>query len=228
VTDSPERITIVVADEQSLFREAVVTVFDGQPDLEVVATAGDETRALEQVRRTRPDVILISATLSVDPAHSVQLVTEASSQTRVMVLSPFPDEISLARILEAGANAYVTKGTSLAELIEATRAVKRGETLIPPAMLGPLLSRLIRRRRDQDETYRRLFRLTAREREVLALLAQGADNDGIARALVISPETARTHIQNLLSKLEVHSRLEAAAFVNRHGLFEELVGTPGG
>jgi DNA-binding NarL/FixJ family response regulator len=206
----------------------VVTVFDGQPDLEVVATAGDETRALEQVRRTRPDVILISATLSVDPAHSVQLVTEASSQTRVMVLSPFPDEISLARILEAGANAYVTKGTSLAELIEATRAVKRGETLIPPAMLGPLLSRLIRRRRDQDETYRRLFRLTAREREVLALLAQGADNDGIARALVISPETARTHIQNLLSKLEVHSRLEAAAFVNRHGLFEELVGTPGG
>jgi two-component system nitrate/nitrite response regulator NarL len=91
-------------------------------------------------------------------------------------------------------------------------------------MLGPLLKRLIVRRREQDEALRRMSRLTRREREVLALLAEGADNDGIAQALVISPQTARTHIQNVLSKLGVHSRLEAAAFVVQNGILDELVG----
>jgi two-component system nitrate/nitrite response regulator NarL len=91
-------------------------------------------------------------------------------------------------------------------------------------MLGSLLSRLIRRRREQDEALQRISRLTKREKEVLAFLAEGRDNDGIAQALVISPETARTHIQNVLGKLGVHSRLEAAAFVIQNGILEDLVG----
>jgi two-component system nitrate/nitrite response regulator NarL len=89
-------------------------------------------------------------------------------------------------------------------------------------MLGALLARLIRRRREQDEAIRRMSRLTRREKEVLALLAGGADNDAIAQALVISPQTARTHIQNVLGKLGVHSRLEAAAFVMQNGILDEL------
>jgi two-component system nitrate/nitrite response regulator NarL len=91
-------------------------------------------------------------------------------------------------------------------------------------MLGPLLSRLILRRREQDDALRRAGRLTRREREVLALLAEGGDNDAIAQRLVISPQTARTHIQNVLSKLGVHSRLEAAAFVIQNGILEDLAG----
>lgn len=131
----------------------------------------------------------------------------------------------LLEVLDAGANGYLTRDAPLAELIRATRAVHGGETLVPPKMLGPLLSSLLRRKRDQDRAFERLARLTVREREVLALLAQGSDNDGIARALVISPQTARTHIQNILGKLEVHSRLEAAAFVTRSGLLGNLVRT---
>jgi two-component system nitrate/nitrite response regulator NarL len=91
-------------------------------------------------------------------------------------------------------------------------------------MLGALLSRLIVHRRQQDEALKRMARLTRREREILALLAEGADNDAIAQELVISPQTARTHIQNVLGKLGVHSRLEAAAFVLQNGIMEDLVG----
>jgi DNA-binding NarL/FixJ family response regulator len=124
--------------------------------------------------------------------------------------------------MEAGADGFMTKGRPLAELIDATGAVHRGETLVPPRMLGALLQRLIRRRRDQDAAVRRVGRLTPRERQVLALLAEGANNDGIAQSLVISPETARTHVQHVLSKLEMHSRLAVAAFVVSNGLLDEL------
>ena len=99
-----------------------------------------------------------------------------------------------------------------------------GETIVPGRMLGPLLQRLIRRRREQRDALDRMSRLTRREREVLGLLAEGADNDTIAERLVISPETARTHVQNVLVKLEVHSRVEAAAFVMRHDMLDALTG----
>src|ERR671918_729742 len=108
-------------------------------------------------------------------------------------------------------------GVRLTDLIDAIRAVHRGDTLIPARMLGDLLGRLIDRRQQQSDAVRRIGRLTTREREVLNLLAQGGDNDTIAQALVISPQTARTHIQNVLVKLGVHSRLEAAALAIRNG-----------
>jgi DNA-binding NarL/FixJ family response regulator len=133
----------------------------------------------------------------------------------------------LVDLLDAGANGYLTREAPLAELIDATRAIHRGETLIPPRMLGPLLSALLHRRKEQDHAHDRLSRLTRREREVLALLASGADNESIAGVLVISPQTARTHIQNILGKLSVHSRLEAAAFVTQNGIYPELVAADG-
>src|SRR5439155_2835917 len=136
------------------------------------------------------------------------------------------NEATLVGALEAGASGYLTKARPLAELIDATRALRRGETHIPPGMMAALLSGLIHRRRDQDQALRRLGNLTRREREVLVQLSAGADNLGIAEKLVISPETARTHVQNIISKLGVHSRLEAVALVSQNGLREELEGPP--
>ena len=216
-------IRIVLADEQSLFREAVRAVLENEPDLEIVGEAPDGLRAVAEAERTRPDIALINADLpNCDGIRATRLIKEASPESRVLVLSTDEDLAVLAEALEAGASGYLTKTCPLSELIAATRAVHQGETLVPARMLGPLLARLIHRRREQNEAAKRLSRLTRREREVLGLLAEGITNEGIAQALVISPETARTHIQNLLGKLGVHSRLEAAAFARQNGPSEEM------
>jgi two-component system nitrate/nitrite response regulator NarL len=142
--------------------------------------------------------------------------------SRVVVLGESEEGETLVEALEAGARGYLSKESPVEELIEGIRAVYRGGTAITATMVGYLVDRLLRRRREQDDARRRVYQLSPREREVLALLVRGGDNDGIAQALVISPQTARTHIQNMLPKLGVHSRLEAAAFVARHGLIDEL------
>ncbi len=140
----------------------------------------------------------------------------------VLVLSEYKDEHLLVDALEAGAVGYLPKSSGLGELIEATRNLHRGDAVIPSPLLRNVLGRLVRRSRERDHAMRRLADLTPREREVLGLLAGGADNDGIALRLVISPETARTHIQRVLGKLGVHSRIEAASFVARTGLADHL------
>jgi two-component system nitrate/nitrite response regulator NarL len=144
-------------------------------------------------------------------------------QSRILILGTNEDCAGLISVLDAGASGYLTRSSPLAELIEATRVIHRGDTLIPPRMLGPLLNTLLRRKKQQDEAYGRLAKLTRREREVLALLVDGANNEDIARILFISTQTARTHIQNILTKLSVHSRLEAAAFVRGNGVVLEPV-----
>ena len=220
-TDSLVRV--LIADGHSLFREALVTALVGQPDLAVVGEARDGLEAVSEASRTEPEVAVLDADLpNCDGVRSTKLIRERLPECRVVVLANEEDQRTLVEAVEAGASGYLTKESPLAELIDAARAIHRGETLIPRRMLGALLARLIRRRREQDEAIRRMSRLTRREKEVLALLAGGADNDAIAQALVISPQTARTHIQNVLGKLGVHSRLEAAAFVMQNGILDEL------
>jgi DNA-binding NarL/FixJ family response regulator len=216
-------VGVLLADSHSLFRDAVRLVLASGTDLEVVAEARDGLQAVAEAERVHPDVALLDANLpNCDGIRAAEMICERVPECHVIVISGEEDEQVLIRALEAGASGYFTKEYPLADLIEATRAVHRGETLVPPRMLGPLLARLIHRRRQQDDALRQVSRLTRREREVLALLADGADNDGIAQALVISPQTARTHIQNVLGKLGVHSRLEAAAFVLQNGIKDEL------
>ena len=188
------------------------------------AEARDGLQAVAEAERSQPDVVLLDASLpNCDGIRATSLIRDRVPASRVLILCGEEDDRVLVDALEAGANGFLSKGSPLSELIDAARALFRGEILIPPKMMGGLLARLIRRRREQDEAHRRLSRLTRRELEVLRFLARGADNDGIAQALVISPQTARTHVQNVLGKLGVHSRLEAAAFVTRSGLLDELL-----
>jgi DNA-binding NarL/FixJ family response regulator len=225
MADGDGVIRILLADEQSLFRDAVRVVLSSEDDLVVVGEAGDGIQAVAEAERVQPDVALLDASLpNCDGIRATQLISLKVPDCRVIVFSAQEDEQILVQALEAGASGYLSKGAPLAELIDATRAVRRGEALVPPRMLGALLQRLIVRRRERDDALKRMAKLTRREREVLALVAQGADNDAIAQHLVISPETARTHIQNVLGKLGVHSRLEAAAFVTQNGILDDLEG----
>jgi DNA-binding NarL/FixJ family response regulator len=214
---------VLLADGQALVREALRSVLDNTDDVVVVAEAPDGMQAVAAAERTRPDVALLDADLpNLDSARTTALICERTPGCRVLVLSDESDEGALATAIEMGASGFITKGSPVAELLDAVRAVHQGDTLVPPRMLGSLLQLLIHRRREQDDAFRKLSKLSPRERQVLALLATGADNDKIAQALVISPETARTHIQHLLGKLGMHSRLAVAAFVVSNGLSDEL------
>lgn len=218
------KLKILLADEQSLFREAVKVVLSAEGDLDVVAEAHDGVQAVAEAERTQPDVALLDSDLpNCDGIRATQLIVLRVPACKVIVFSGQEDERVLLEAMEAGASGYLSKEAPLAELINATRAVHRGEALVPPRMLGALLQRVIHRRRERDHALKCLARLTKREREVLGILATGADNDAIAQKLVISPETARTHVQNVLGKLGVHSRLEAVAFVTQNGILEDLV-----
>lgn len=221
-----EPIKVLLADAQGLVREALRSVLESTDDIVVVAEAVDGMQAVAAAERTRPDVALIDADLpNRDSSQTTFLIREHVPGCRVLVLSDHIDERILATAMEFGASGFLTKGTPIAELLDAIHAVHQGDTLVPPRMLGSLLDRLIHRRREQDDAIRQLSRLTRRERQVLGLLAGGADNDGIAQALVISPETARTHVQHVLNKLGMHSRLAVAAFVVSNGLVDDLITT---
>lgn len=213
------RIRILLADQHSLFRQAVAEIFDRERDLEVVAEAKGQGEAVREAHRTRPDVAILAAELSDgDGLRALRAITDEIPGCRVVVLTDHEDQDLLMQAVEVGADGYLTKECALSDLITATRAVHRGDTLVPPRMLGDLLRGLIWRNKHEKDTIRRISQLTRREQQVLALLAEGANKQTIARRLVISPETARTHIQNVLAKLGVHSRLEAATFALQAGV----------
>lgn len=218
-----EEIRILLADTHSLFRESVRAVIESEPDMVVVAEARDGSQLLVEAEGTRPHVAIVDAALpNGEGIRAALALRDRVPGCQVLVLAEREDQSLLAEVVEAGASGYLTKDCPLKDLIDATRAIHRGEIVIPRWMLGALLGRLVMRRKERDEALRRMARLTRREREVLALLSDGADNESVARTLVISPETARTHVQNLLNKLDVHSRLEAAAFVMQNGILDDL------
>jgi DNA-binding NarL/FixJ family response regulator len=222
VNDGAE-VRILLADGHSLFREALSTALTAEPDLLVVGEARDGLEAVAEAARTEPQVAVLDADLpNCDGVRAASLIRDRLPECRIVLLAADEDADILAAAVEAGVRGYLTKASPLTELVDAIRSVHRGDTLVPSRMLGSLLEQLIRQRQEHDQAVRRLSKLTSREREVLTLLAAGGDNDSIAQVLVISPQTARTHIQNVLVKLGVHSRLEAAALAIQNGLVGEM------
>jgi DNA-binding NarL/FixJ family response regulator len=222
---SDETVRLLIADEHSLFLEALKVALDDEPELEVVAEARDGLQAAAEAERARPEVAVVDAGLpNGDAIRATALIRGVAPHCHVLVMSNEDDLPTLVAALQAGASGFITKGAPLGDLIEGVKSVHRGETFIPQRLLGDLLALLLQRREEEGDALRRAAQLTRREREVLVILADGGNNDAIAQALVISPQTARTHIQNVLGKLGVHSRLEAAAFVRANQLVEQLAG----
>jgi DNA-binding NarL/FixJ family response regulator len=216
-------IRVLVADTQSLSRLGIRSALDEQKGFQVVADVSDAAGAMAEAERTRPDVALLDAELPVPGVfRATERIRGRIPTCSVLVIAADPDEDLLLSAVVAGARGFLTKDRPLEELLEAVRGLARGEVPIPPNLLGGLVDGLVRRRQQQGDALRRISTLTRREREVLAILARGpGDNEAIARALMISPDTARTHVQNVLSKLEVHSRLEAAALARQSDVLDE-------
>lgn len=191
--------------------------------MDVVAEAADGIEAVQEAVRLRPDVVLVEAELpGRDGLQVTTILNRRLPGSKMLVLTDHQDVRLLTRALEAGASGCLAKDQPIEQLVRSVLAVTDGSFAIPDRLLAPLIEGFLLSRRQQVDAFRRLSRLTPREREVLGLLAAGGDNHSIARALVISPETARTHVQKVLSKLHVHSRLEAAAFVAANDIVAEL------
>lgn len=202
-------------------RSAVAAALSAEDGLQVVAQAEDAGSATRATATSRPDVAVVSLHLPPDGGLAVCRGLAAQPDApRVLVLSREEEHAGLVQSLEAGASGYLAADANLGDLVLAVRALGRGEAVVPPRMLGGLLHDLVLRRRQQGAAHERWGTLSRREREVLALLARGLDQERIAAELVISPQTARTHIQNVMGKLKVHSRVEAVAVALEHGLLE--------
>ncbi|MFN8535242.1 MAG: response regulator transcription factor [Dehalococcoidia bacterium] len=211
-------VRVLVADDHQTVAQALSEVLDHEADLEVVGIAFDGDSAIRESARLQPDVVLMDIQMpGRDGVSATRAIREAHPETRVVILTASEQSQAVIDAIDAGASGFVSKDRALAEVIFAVRAAFQGEMLISGAQLQRILAALRERRRRVDGE---AVHLTEREREVLQELASGSDNTTIARKLVISPHTLRTHFQNIMHKFNAHSKLEIVTLALRQGLIE--------
>ncbi|WP_052849644.1 LuxR C-terminal-related transcriptional regulator [Streptomyces avicenniae] len=211
-----DRIRVLVVDGHRIFAESLATALGAEQDVEAAAV-GTPQAALQHLERTAYDILLLDVELDGDGA----LLTAAGDRfpdLRTVMLATADDARLAAQALSAGARGWVAKDSSLARLLLVVRGALRDETHVPPALLTGVLRELDRDRRHRTEHERLVDALTPRELEVLRCMLAGMGRKAVAERLYLSPHTVRTHMQNVLSKLGVHSTLAAVALARRAGI----------
>ncbi len=215
-------IRILVVDDHEIVRTGLRTVLEGEDALEIAGEAATEEEAVSKAAVLRPDVVLMDVRLGDDEKagsgiEACRAIRSALPDTQVLMFSSYAERETVVASIMAGAAGFVTKNVARAQLLEALRAVARGESLLDSKVTGGVLERLKElsaAERDDDP-------LSPREREVLALIARGLTNRQIAETLVISEHTARNHVTSILDKLGLSRRAEAAAYAARLGLLSD-------
>jgi NarL family two-component system response regulator LiaR len=210
-------IRVLIADDHLVVRQGLRTFLELQDDVEVVADVGDGVEALEAVREHRPDVVLMDLVMPrMDGVEAIRRIAADRPTTRVIALTSFLDDDKVLPAVRAGAAGYLLKDVGPQDLVRAIRTVYGGEALLHPAVAARLMEEVASaapRRVEADD-------LTAREREVLCLIARGLSNKRIARELQISEATVKIHVSSVLRKLDVTDRTQAALHAVREGLVE--------
>jgi two-component system response regulator DegU len=216
-TKARERISVLVVDDHRAVAEAIRGAMSSQRGLTVdAAWSGEE--ALDIVHRDPPDVILMDVAMpGMGGLEAARRILEADPNVKVIMLSAHDDDLLKARAMETGAWGYLSKISPMDQLVDAVRKAKRGEPLLDQEEIDRLQQRLRRRRSVEESERERVARLSARETQILQLMAAGLDSQAVADKLGISHATVRTHTANALTKLGVHSKVEAVVLAIRHG-----------
>jgi DNA-binding NarL/FixJ family response regulator len=213
-------VRVLVVDDHALFRHGLLQVLRAVSDIEVVGEARDGLAAIEQSAQSQPDVVLMDVRMpGMNGIEAARRIRAAQPSVRILMLTESEDEDDLYGAVRAGATGYLLKEVAIDEIADAIRAVAVGQALVSPLMTTKLLSEFNALSRRLEEEYDGR-RLTQRELEVLRLIARGMSNKDIATELVIAENTVRNHVRNILEKLQVRSRVEAAMYAVREKLVD--------
>ena len=217
------RIRVLVADDHAIVRKGICALLATEPNIEVVGEAQDGQDAIAQAQRIQPDVVLMDLVMpGTDGLEATRRLCACQPQIRILVLTSFAGDDKVFPAIKAGAQGYLLKDTGPEELVQAIQQVHRGESSLHPSIARMVLRELS----DPSDQGPSTEVLTEREIEVLQLVAQGCSNREISDLLTISEATVRTHVSNILSKLDLCSRTQAALYALRRGL-ASLHGTDG-
>jgi NarL family two-component system response regulator LiaR len=212
----PDSIRVLIADDHAVVRQGLRTFLEVQDGIEVVGEAGDGQEALAMIEALSPDVVVMDLLMPrLSGIEATQRIRELRPSTKVIVLTSFLDDEKIFAAVRAGAAGYLLKDVRPQELGEAIRTVSRGEALLHPAVAAKLMQEFAHE--DQPSPAQAL---TEREMEVLRLIARGRANKEIARELGVAEKTAKTHVSNILQKLNLADRTQAALYAVREKLVE--------
>jgi len=215
-------IRVLVADDHPVVREGLSAIVDVEDDITVVGQAWDGAEAMRQAHELRPDVVLMDLKMpNVDGVEAIERIRAELPHTHILVLTTYADEEYIMAGIRAGARGYLLKDASPDELVRAIRVAARGESLLQPTVAARVLDKLGEMMTAGESPPSESppgIRLTAREREVLRLLASGARTRDVTEALFISERTVKTHVANAMQKLDANTRAEAVAKAIQLGL----------
>jgi DNA-binding NarL/FixJ family response regulator len=215
--------TVVIVDDQELVRSGLQLVLEAR-GCDVVGVAGDGRQAVDVVRRTEPDVVLMDIRMPVmDGIAATRELAAAGVPSKVLMLTTYDVDRYVYDALAAGAAGFLLKATPPDRLVEGIRTVCAGEALLAPSLTRRLIEEYLRHPPIADDRQRQLAGLTDRERQVLILMARGKSNDDIAAELVVAQATVKTHVNRVLAKLGVATRVQAVVFA-----YEQQLVRPGG
>ncbi len=209
-------IRVLLVDDHEMVRMGVSTYLSTQSDMEVVGEAENGKKGVELALELRPDIILMDLVMDVmDGVEATKQIIEQWPEAKIIVVTSFLDDEKLYPVIEAGATSYLLKTSRASNIADAIRATYGGESVLEPKVTGKMMTKM-RAKEDvlpHDE-------LTEREHEILLLIAEGKSNQEIADDLFIALKTVKTHVSNILSKLEVSDRTQAAIYAFRHELIK--------
>lgn len=219
------KIRVLIADDHAMVRQGLRTFLDLHDEIEVVGEAANGLEVVEQAHHLRPDVILMDLVMpKLDGVEALRQIRALNLNTQVLVLTSFTEDDKVFPAIAAGATGYLLKDVSPDDLIRAIQAAHRGEVQLHPDITKKLMSQVATKAtlpnlpHSQVEALDRPAELTERELEVLRLIAKGLNNREIARQLAISEKTVKTHVSNILSKLNLADRTQAAIYALKAGL----------